>query len=516
MRWTVNTQGKSNWAKLVYTAFALCAATAVALSGQSVTTFTTLHSFDGTDGKQPEAALIQTTNGDLYGITVAGGVNGLPNAGGTAFKIAPSGAFKTVHNFCSQTNSFGDCLDGLFPQASLLQVSNGGLYGTTYNGGDNTNCANECGIVFTMTLSGTVTPIYDFCPQGTGNGENCADGENPLTALVEAPNGHFYGTTQAGGSKCAGFPGCGTVFAVTAGGTLNTLYSFCEKSGCPDGASPSAGLMRATDGDFYGTTRFGGVVSSACDGAGCGTVFKITAGGTLTTLYSFCAASGCPDGASPVAAVIQATNGDIYGVTPSGGANGAGTIFQIANATFSTLYSFCSETKCKDGSSPTGLIQGSDGNFYGTTTSKGANGKGTVFELTSGGKLTTLDSFCANANCTDGASPNALVQDTNGTFYGTAYAGGANNDGAVFSVSTGLGPFVETLTTSGAVGASVTILGTDLTGATSVTFNGTAAVFTVVSSSEITTTVPAGATTGTVEVATPKGTLSSNAPFRVT
>jgi uncharacterized repeat protein (TIGR03803 family) len=108
------------------------------------------------------------------------------------------------------------------------------------------------------------------------------------------------------------------------------------------------------------------------------------------------------------------------------------------------------------------------------------------------------------------------MQDTNGTFYGTTYAGGANKKGAVFSLSTGLGPFVETQTTSGAVGAAVIILGTNLTSATSVTFNGAAAAFTVVSSSEITTTVPAGATTGTVQVVTHGSTLSSNVPFRVT
>ena len=128
---------------------------------------------------------------------------------------------------------------------------------------------------------------------------------------------------------------------------------------------------------------------------------------------------------------------------------------------------------------------------------------------------TTLYSFCSQSGCADGYKPYAgLIQDTNGDFYGTASSGGANS-GTVFSLSVGLGPFVEPQTTSGKVGAPVDILGTNLTGATSVTFNGTPAVFTVVSSSEITTTVPTGATTGAVEVVTPGGTLSSNVPFRV-
>jgi len=265
---------------------------------------------------------------------------------------------------------------------------------------------------------------------------------------------------------------------------------------------------------LYGTTGSGGV-PSVCGGFGCGTVFKITAGGVLTTLHSFCAQSGCPDGYSPAVVLIQATDSTVYGTTPSGGANGGGTIFEIAKGTFNTLYSFCSEANCRDGSSPAGLIRGSDGNLYGTTRTEGANHYGTVFEYIPGGALTTLYSFCAKSGCTDGAKPNALLQDTNGNFFGTTIIGGANNLGTIFSLSTGLGPFVETQTASGSAGAAITILGTDLTGATSVTFNGTVAAFNVVSKSAITTTVPSGATTGTVAVVTPSGTLSSNVPFRV-
>jgi uncharacterized repeat protein (TIGR03803 family) len=153
----------------------------------------------------------------------------------------------------------------------------------------------------------------------------------------------------------------------------------------------------------------------------------------------------------------------------------------------------------------------------------GNSGCGTIFKITPGGTLTTLYNFCSEANCADGGYPvSGLTQDTNGSFYGTAQWGGAYNVdtppsayGTVFSLSVGLGPFVETQTTSGAVGAAVKILGTDLTGSTSVTFYGTAATFTVVSAFEITTTVPTGATSGLVEVATPGGTLTSNKSFTV-
>jgi uncharacterized repeat protein (TIGR03803 family) len=161
------------------------------------------------------------------------------------------------------------------------------------------------------------------------------------------------------------------------------------------------------------------------------------------------------------------------------------------------------------------VVPANDGNLYGTVNSVGTSG-GNLFKITPSGTLTTLYSFCEQSGCPDGNNPVALVQTTDGNFYGTTNTGGAHGDGTVFSLSTGLGPFVETLPTSGKVGRRVGILGTDLTGATSVTFNGTAATFTVVSHSLITATVPAGATTGEVQVVTPSGTLSSNVAFRVT
>jgi uncharacterized repeat protein (TIGR03803 family) len=309
---------------------------------------------------------------------------------------------------------------------------------------------------------------------------------------------------------------CGDVFKVTPSGTFTSLYSF-NHSG--DGQIPVARLVQASDEDLFGTTLEGGAnFNDPCGVFGCGTVFKITTKGTLTTLYSFCSQSSCADGSSPYAGLVQATNGDLYGTTSAGGGDGDGTVFKITpKGTLTTLYSFCSRSNCADGSSPyAGLIQATNGDLYGTASAGGANGDGTVFKITPKGTLTTLYSFCSQSNCADGSSPySGLIQDTNGTFYGATYEGGANGGGTVFSLSVGLGPFVETNPTSGKVGAVVKILGTDLTGATSVTFNGTAAKFKVVSKSEVKTTVPEGATTGTVEVTTPNGTLKSNVVFRV-
>jgi uncharacterized repeat protein (TIGR03803 family) len=175
----------------------------------------------------------------------------------------------------------------------------------------------------------------------------------------------------------------------------------------------------------------------------------------------------------------------------------------------STLHSF----NGTDGSSAYALGLGSDGNFYGTTSTGGLNVDGTIFEITPIGKLTVLHTFDGK----DGKDLySGLVQGTDGMFYGTTYFGGADNDGTIFSLGVGLGPFVETQPTSGKVGATVIILGTNLTGASSVTFDGTPATFKVLSKSEIKTAVPTGANTGKVEVTTPGKVLKSNVAFRVT
>lgn len=271
-------------------------------------------------------------------------------------------------------------------------------------------------------------------------------------------------------------------------------------------------MILGVDGNLYGTTFGGGTAK------GFGTVFKITPSGALTTLHSFCTKSGCPDGQFPQTGLVQASNGNLYGTTISGGAYGDGTIFKITTSgTLTTLYNVCSQSGCPDGNYLiAGLIQATDGNLYGIMDVGGANGSGTIFKITLSGTLTTLYNFCSQSGCPDGQYPGGgLVQATDGNLYGTTADGGANGEGTVFSLSVGLGPFVETEPTAAKVGATVKILGTNLTGATSVNFNGNAATFTVVSSSEITTTVPAGATTGEVQVVTPNGTLLSNVSFRV-
>jgi len=402
--------------------FLLCVATAITLPAQ---TYTALSTFDDSDGASPYAGLVQATDGNFYGTTFFGGA---ANAG-TVFKVTPSGTLTTLYSFCSKAN----CADGQAPFAGLVQATNGDFYGTTYTGG-----ARSLGTVFRITSTGKLTTLHSF--SGT-------DGEVPYAALIQAANGDLYGTTFEGGAELDG-----TIFKITPNGTLTTLHSF---SGT-DGEHPTGALVQATDGDFYGTTLQAGA-------RGYGTVFKITPSGTLTILYSFCSTGGlpCSDGENPYGGLVQAANGNFYGTTQFGGATlecgqaGCGTVFKITpTGTLTTLHHFVGT----DGWQPyAALVRATDGNLYGTTVlggpayvTGGAVGWGTIFKITPSGALTTLYSFCAQGfPCPDGVNPYAgLMQATDGSFYGTAESGGvagACTDGigcgAVFSLSVGLEPF---------------------------------------------------------------------------
>jgi uncharacterized repeat protein (TIGR03803 family) len=474
-----NTRSSRLW-KDIALAIAFCIGLSNFCAAQ---TFRALASFDGTNGESPlDAPLVQGANGHFYGTTSSGGADN----GGTVFEVAAGHGLVTLYNFCSQDV----CTDGFSPQAGVVLSTNGNFYGTTF--GDE---FNFFGTVFEITPGGRLATLHTFCSQG-----DCSDGADPYSGLVQSTNGNFYGTTLYGGN------GFGTVFEITADGRLITVHSFVRS----DGSEPG-GLVQGASGKFYGITRTGGTHSY-------GTVFIMTPDGELATLYNFANDSY---GAYPNSGLIQAADGNFYGTT-SGGVNGQGTVFEItAGGRLATLYSFCAQTNCPDGAGPNGgLVQATDGNFYGTTSAGGLNGRGTIFEITAGRKLTTLYSFCARRNCPDGSDPfAALLQGTDGDFYGTTASGGrdtcSQGCGTVFSLSTGLGAFVKTLPASGNVGAAVKVLGTGLSGATSVSFNDTTATFTVVSDSEITTAVPSGASTGTVVVQTPTGILNSNLAFRV-
>lgn len=471
-------------------------------------TFTQIVNFDVANGANPQSSLIQAADGNFYGTATDGGPNqgcGSAFGCGTVFTVTPTGTQTSFYSFCSQPN----CADGAFPVGGLIQGTDGNFYGTTTNGGSSSNCDLGCGTIFSITPTGTLTTLYSF---------SSTDGAEPFTGgLIYGTDGNFYGTTAAGGAN----GDYGTVFMITPAGVLTTLYSFCSQSGCTDGYAPFSGLVLGTDGNFYGTTYYGGA-------NGYGTAFVLVPNGaqsTLTTLYSFCSQSGCTDGDGPYGGLVEDSSGNFWGTTEFGGANNDGSVFELspwippALPTLTTQYNFSGS----DGQYPqTGLILASDTNFYGTTIEGGANGDGTAFMITSAGALTTLYSFCSQAACADGQNPyGGLVQVSNGTFYGTTYFGGTSTDcysagcGTLFNLSDGAPSFVETQVPTAQVGTSVTILGNSLTEAASVSFNGTAATFTA-KSTEIKAKVPTGATTGKITVTTAKGSkLKTKVAFRV-
>jgi uncharacterized repeat protein (TIGR03803 family) len=368
-------------------------------------TFTTLLSFQGTNGSSP-VSLVQGTDGILYGTTSGGGTASA--ARGTAFRITSEGLFTSLVSF-NGTN-------GAYPRG-LVEGADGNFYGTTFQGGAYLGYdVNGAGTVFRMTPQGVLTTLVSF--YGT-------NGASPRSGLVQGTDGSFYGTTTMGGSNTS-FPyggGMGTVFQVTTNGTITTLLHFNGTNG----VYPSfAGVVQGADGDFYGTTPGTYVGNSN----GFGTIFRMTPTGTLTTLFTFGATNGgyCYDG------LVQGEDGAFYGAT-DGAVTGVSvdTIFRMTtDGTFRTLFSFDGT----NGAFPLKLVQGKDGSFYGVTRlggtgyTNGSYGNGTIFRITPDGSFTMLFHF----NGTNGANPfGGLLQGRDGDFYGTTTSGGSGYNGTAFS-----------------------------------------------------------------------------------
>jgi uncharacterized repeat protein (TIGR03803 family) len=378
------------------------------------------------DGYQP-IGLTQAADGNFYGVTKLGGKNG----NGTIFQLTPGGTFTTIYTFSASTDSENS--DGFFPTASLVQGTSGDLYGTAQGGGANTH-----GTIFRVTYTGNFTTLYTFA--------GAADGSTPSTALVQGSDGNFYGTNLGGkifrvtpagvltplhavnifegsfsslvqgsdgnfyGTITKDSTGNGTVFKVTPAGAYTDLHDFASLSADGTnvgGADPMAALLLGSDGNFYGSTYDGGSF-------GVGTIFKMTSAGTLTDLHDFSTANAA--GAEPRSSLLLGASGILYGTAPFGGANGQGTAFQITpGGVLGALTSFSSDNA--GGYAPEApLIHGPGGNFYGSTYSGGANGLGTIFQLTPGGALTTLASFSAEYGA-GSAYPLTLGRD--GNVYGT-------------------------------------------------------------------------------------------------
>ena len=429
----------------------------------------------------------------------------------------------------------------------LSQGQDGELYSTIQ-----TNGAYNFGSVYKITTTGQYMLIYNFCAEGSP----CATtGGYPTGGVTLGWDGNLWGTTEDGGKDAAG-----TVFKVTPAGTLTLIYPFTNTK---DDSAPNFTVLQGQDGNiygvseeqydgqygsffklttkgkispypfsytngdspslpaqgndlnFYGTTQAGG--DTSCGEFGCGVVYKATSAGKITVLHEFTGyvSSTNFDGSRPIGTLVQGPDGDFYGTTYTGGANNLGTVFKVsASGTYTLLHSFAGVPT--DGSYPiAGVTVGTDGNLYGTTSNGGTVNYGAIYEITPAGKETVLYSFCAVA-CTNGFSPTTpMVLHTDGNFYGNT-AGSSLGGSVFYSFNVGFKSFAKLVTWSAKDGATAEILGQGFTGTTGVSFNGVAAKFDNVSDTYMTATVPAGALTGPVTVTTFSGSLTSDRNFLVT
>ncbi len=421
----------------------------------------------------------QGRDGNLYS-TAAGGENGA----GAVFQITPAGTEKVLYSFDGATH-------GSLPYGGVTLGTDGNFYGTTYAGG-----TTGYGTVFKITPAGSLTVLYSFM--------NSGDGAYPFAPPVQGTDGNLYGTTSQADV------GYGTIYKITPSGKLTLLHSFDETHGY----FPTAPLVQGTDGSFYGTTYGGGVSDY-------GVVYRITPAGKFTVIYNFDGTHG----GEPLSPLVQGGDGNFYGTASIGGASGAGAVFKITAAGKLTVLHNLNGTT--DGRFPYGgLVQASDGNFYGANSISGKastgcpNGCGTTFKISPKGQFSVLHNFDLTTGDTPSVTP---LQHTNGIVYGDTLIGGTGDIGCVvgdcgvfYSWNDRLPTFVALLPHSGKVGKTIEFLGQGFTGTKSVSFNGTAAKFTVSSDTYLTATVPSGATTGSVTVTTPGGKLASNKTFRVT
>jgi uncharacterized repeat protein (TIGR03803 family)/VCBS repeat-containing protein len=378
---------------------------------------------DGDNGSHPRTTLAVAPDGTLFGNTYGGGSqNGL----GTLFKVGPTGSFTRLFTFGVESVPPAPFvgINGYFPTGSLAYGSaDGAFHGVTASGGQYGD-----GALFNITANGTFTKIHDFdvdgVPQNNGG---------PWGGLVQGPDGRFYGTSQYGGTVDSAHGSEGFVFRLESDGTITVLHDFNGSNG----QWPQTDLMLASDGNLYGATMAGGGGGgNNCSYNGCGTIFRVVLPvGTVETIHAF----GLADGNAPLDGHLTEIDGTLYGVTSSGGAlaNGAanlGTIFSLSlDGTFTSLFVFDGVIGCEPHGS---LVVARDGNFYGTTVGcaglSGANQTGTIFRMTADGTVTLVHTFQGP----EGARPfGGLVEGIDGNLYGTAYDGGGHNLGVVFKLS---------------------------------------------------------------------------------
>ena len=460
----------------VRTFCSLCVLLALMIVGVSTfgQTFKVLHRFGKkpVDGMNPTypGIIAQGRDGNLYGTTPEGSGNG-----GTVFKVTTAGRAKVLYEFQDPY---------VHPLGGLTLATDGNLYGALDGYPDNGTAT----AVYKVTESGKVQVVSELDTEGLWEAQ---------ASPIQGWDGPLYGNTLGGGDD-----GQGGVYKLTLSGKLTVLYSFSY----PFFQYEQGPLMQGPGGDLYGTAEGGGTY-------GYGAVFKITRKGEPFLLYSF----DLTHGAYPYAPLVEGVDGDFYGTTAGGGLHGFGTVFNVTpQGQLTVLHSF----RLQENSEPYGgLVLASDGNFYGTSSAYFI-GNGIIFRISPEGDYKVVHYF----NGLDGAVPEVtLTQHTNGILYGDTLGGGYNGCdlyevegcGVFYSLDLGLPPFAGLNPRAGRVGKKTGILGQGFTGATAVSFNGTAASYSVESDTFLEAVVPSGATSGLVTVTSPSGTLTSKQQFIV-
>lgn len=298
----------------------------------STDTYAKLFDFGTTNGERPFGSLIQASDGALYGMTALGGANSV----GVLFKFTTAGVFTILHDFAVASGSQ--------PNGSLIQASDGMLYGMTQLGG-----ANSLGVLFQCTTDGVYTVKHDFKNSGSAAAHT---GASPTGSLMEdGVTGTLYGFGTLGGINDVG-----SIFKYEiATSTLTKFYNFDPTAPVPNnGNNPNGDLIIATDGNLYGMASQGGALN-----AGDGALFKVAppftlAGVTYTKTHDFDAASPGPTvGGSPRSSLMQASNGILYGMTRIGGTSGRGVLFQYTTAgTYTKKFDFTGTAGLTPGANP--------------------------------------------------------------------------------------------------------------------------------------------------------------------
>ncbi len=417
------------------------------------------------------ATIAQGRDGNVYSSGLGGGT---ANNGG-AFSVSPSGVYSTFYNV-------GTADLGMY---SGVTLGTDGFYYAALND----RGVGTFGTVFKLSSTGVETVLHSFA--------NSGDGAYPVAPPMQAADGNYYGVTSGRGFIAS------TLYKITAAGVFSTIHTFSST----EGSDVSAGLIQGTDGNLYGCAISGGTV-----GVNAGTIFKATTVGVITVLHNF----NSTDGTNCAYSMVQGSDGKLYGTANAGGNSSTGVVFKITTAgSYSVLHDFITAT---DGTGPVGaFMQASDGNFYGVTLTGGSNsGLGTVYKITANGAFTVL---YTGVSATGSLLDSGLYQHTNGILYGVTNSGGTgpnSGNGVVYSLNISAAPFAKLVAKAGKVGSTAEILGQGFTGASKVTFGGvTATSFAVTSDTYMTAVVPTGAKTGVVTVTRPSGPLTTLVSFKV-